>query len=230
MDFTISGLIASACNHQTALVSVLMAVGGGSVLAWFKKWLPAPVVHVANILGLNWDTVAVAAYHAVKDEKSSLAEVKAGPVAALLLAVALGLSACSTAPSTTGIANPVQTLAQFTVTDLQAASADAHASNDVAAYQCYDYLAKVVPTIQPTAPAGTVGAFLAFQKARDLANGLNRANAGLSQLNLACAPLVIDAQTTINKLALLGVGAASTGGVLLPLAPGLNAAIGASVP
>ena len=128
---------------------------------------------------------------------------------------------------------PLQKLAAFTVSDLQAASADAHTSNDQAAFQCYDYLVKVIPTIQPSQASGTVGAFLAFQKARDLAHGLNSANSNLTQLNLACAPLVIDTQTTINKLAILGVGATATtatGGVLSPLLTAFNSAVAPLAP
>lgn len=144
-----------------------------------------------------------------------------------LLAIA-ALAGCSNLPipvpgptgTTTPVAN-VQGLAQFTVADLQAASLDAKAQvpPDVTAYQCYDFLATVIPTIQIPGGGATVGAFVAFQKARDLANGVSGIQGQLKSLNLACAPLVIDTQTTVNKLLLLGVGVAGTGGILAPLVP-----------
>lgn len=112
-----------------------------------------------------------------------------------------------------------QGLAAFTVADLQAASADAKAQvpPDVTAGQCYDFLITVIPTIKGPASGQTVGAFVAFQKARDLANGATAVNGVLKNLNLACAPLVIDTQTTINKLIVLGAGIGATGGALAPM-------------
>lgn len=105
---------------------------------------------------------------------------------------------------------PVSALANFTLADLQSASDDAHAAADQTAFQCYDYLIKALPALQSQAKAGSVGAVYAFQRTRDLT-----AKAGnLSGLNLACAPLVIDTQTTINRLAVLGLG----GKVLAPIA------------
>lgn len=108
-------------------------------------------------------------------------------------------------------ADPLSQLSAFTLADLQAASADAHAQTppDVTAYQCYDYLIALVPTITPPGQVPTMGAILIFQKNRDLANGLSTANSQLKSLNLACAPLVIDTQTLINRLALIGAGTAA---------------------
>jgi hypothetical protein len=141
-------------------------------------------------------------------------------------AVASVATAPAQAPS-----DPIQKLAAFTVADLQAASADAKAQTppDTTAAQCYDFLAVVVPTLRPASGQGTVGAFVAFQKARDLANGVTATNGVLKSLNLACAPLVIDTQTTINRLLLVSAGVAATGGALAPFAAGLPA-IGAALP
>jgi len=148
------------------------------------------------------------------------------PIISLLAAMFLASCAGTPAPvtgTTTGPVSGIQGLASFTVADLQAASADAHAQvpPDQTAYQCYDYLASVIPTIQLPAGMSTVGAFVAFQKARDVANGVSGIQGQLKTLNLACAPLVIDTQTTINKLLLLGAGAAATGGatVFVPFVP-----------
>jgi hypothetical protein len=136
--------------------------------------------------------------------------------------LALGLAACAgTATVSTGGPAPVstpavQSLAQFTIADLMAASADAKAQTppDITASQCYDFLIAFLPTIQLPGSGQTVGAILVFQKGRDLINGATGINGQLKSLNLACAPLVIDTQTTINKLLLLGGGAVATGGLL----------------
>ena len=150
-----------------------------------------------------------------------------------VLSIALLLAACAgqppvavttstgavtiSAPTTT--APDTQSLAQFTLADLMAASADAKAQTppDVTAAQCYDFLIAFLPTVQVPGQGQTVGAILAFQKARDLVNGATSVNGQLKSLNLACAPLVIDVQTTINRLALMGAGAAATGGTAAPL-------------
>lgn len=113
--------------------------------------------------------------------------------------------------------DPLADLKAFTLADLQAASADAHANNDATAYQCYDFLAKVLPTLPTFQPGSTVGAVLAFQKLRDLQSGLQSQQGALKSLDVACAPLVIDTQTTINRLALIGAGAYATGGAAVPL-------------
>lgn len=127
--------------------------------------------------------------------------------------------------------DPVQQLAAFTVADLLAASQDAKAQTppDTTASQCYDYLAAVIPTLKGPGAGQTVGAFVAFQKARDLANGVTAANGALKSLNLACAPLVIDTQTVVNRLLVVGAGIAATGGALAPFAGALPA-LGAALP
>lgn len=122
--------------------------------------------------------------------------------------------------------NPLAQLATFTLGDLQAASADAKAQSpaDVTASQCYDFLIVLLPTLPSFSPGAQLGAVLAFQKLRDLQNGVSGAQGALKSLNLACAPLVIDTQTVINKLLLVGVGTAVTSSSLAPLGamlPGL---------
>lgn len=126
--------------------------------------------------------------------------------------------AAATTPSPASSNDPLAQLAAFTLADLQSADADAKAQNppDVTASQCYDYLIAVIPTIKLPG-LNTVGAILAFQRGRDLANGLNASQGRLKSLNLACAPLVIDAQTTLNRLIAVGGGAAVSTSVGLPL-------------
>lgn len=151
--------------------------------------------------------------------------------ACLALFAVLGTSACAGNPVSVApvgsvavapaAAEPsaVEKLSAFTVADLQAASLDAKAQNppDVTAYQCYDFLAALVPTLKGPGPGDTVGVFVALQKARDLANGVTSSTGALKNLNLACAPLVIDTQTVVNRLLLVGAGTASAKAALGPL-------------
>lgn len=153
-------------------------------------------------------------------------------IAAMVALMALG--ACAQKPSATSTtaapSDPISVLSSFTVADLQAASVDAHANNDPAhSWTCWDYLAAQVSALKPAGTMPTVGAFLAFQKARDLANGVQSANGALAGLNVACAPVVIDTQSTLNKLALLAAGTAATGGALAPALGGLGA-LGPALP
>lgn len=141
----------------------------------------------------------------------------------LAIGFALALAGCTTtAPPPAGApvasSDSLSGLAKFTVADLQAASADAHAQTppDETAFRCYDFLITAIPTLTPSSSGNTVGAFVAFQKLRDLHNGVSSAGGALKSLTLACAPLVIDTQTVVNKLLLLGAGTFATGGAVAP--------------
>jgi len=147
-------------------------------------------------------------------------QVKVQPPVTLTPTATTTTSTASTAPT-----DPLAQLKAFTLTDLQAASTDAHTNNDPTAAQCYDFLIKTLPTLPSFTPGTTVGAFVAFQKLRDLNNGVQSQTGTLKSLNLACAPLVIDTQTVINKLLLIGAGAAATGGAIEPIAPVIGAAL-----
>lgn len=135
----------------------------------------------------------------------------------ILFALPLLLAACSTTTSTTtGPAGAINRVASFTVADLQAADADAVANNDQIAHACYPALIKFVQSVQGSSTNTTVaGAFSAFQKARDLGN---QAQAGVpTYLTIGCAPLVVDTQTLMTKLAAIGVGSAATAGAIFPI-------------
>ena len=121
--------------------------------------------------------------------------------------------------------NPLAVLQQFTVADLQAALADAKAQTppDTVAATCYAALIPFVQSqVQNPLPAGA-GAFQALQKARDakayLAN-IQSPTGPLAGLNTACAPLVLDVQSTLVTLGIsVGIianpaGAAATLGGL----------------
>lgn len=143
-------------------------------------------------------------------------------------ATATTTPASTTVTTTTGTTtppppspNPLGDLGNFTIADLQAALADANAQTppDVTSAQCYQYLIGALPTFQQAgAQPATVGAFVIFQKARDLAHGVGNVVGGqMTALNLACAPLVTDVKFTIAKLAAIGVGSAATAGAILPV-------------
>lgn len=118
--------------------------------------------------------------------------------------------------------NPLVVLQTFTVTDLQAALADAQGQTppDQAAVNCYTALIPLVQTgVANPLPTG-LGAFQLLQKARDakalLAN-IQSPSGPLSQINIACAPLVMDAQAVLIQLGIVGGTVAATGGLGLTL-------------
>jgi hypothetical protein len=122
--------------------------------------------------------------------------------------------------------NPVLVLQQFSVTDLQAALADANAQTppDTTAANCYQALITVIqnPVANPL-PAGP-GLFQLLQKARDAKNWISQlqANNGpLSAVNAGCAPLILDGQNTLIQLGILSGAVIGTGG-LIPLIPPLG--------
>lgn len=146
------------------------------------------------------------------------------PVTRNLIALGLAALAAGCTPNTAGgAANPpaalgqVQaTLQKFTVADLQAADADAKAHHDTIAATCYEALIPVVqaqPSLIPSAlPKGL---FTAFQEGRDGVSAIQAVPSALKGLNVACGPLVLDAQQTILALGLKVAPAA------LPILPPL---------
>lgn len=108
----------------------------------------------------------------------------------LAAALSLSLGACTslTGGGTTSAPDDLQQLATFTVADLQAADADAVANHDDIAHACYPALEEFIQSL-PSSNASTtvVGAFGAFQRARDLRNV---AVGGVpTYLTLGCGPL-----------------------------------------
>lgn len=105
------------------------------------------------------------------------------------------------AAAATPIQDNLQKVAAFTIADLANADADAVANNDQIAHMCYPALSRFVTELQGSASGTVSGAFGAFQRARDLAN---KANAGLPQyLTIGCAPLFVDANAMIVRIAAL---------------------------
>jgi hypothetical protein len=123
--------------------------------------------------------------------------------------------------------NPLLLLQTFTVTDLQAALADANAQTppDIDAAACYTALLPIIQSnLANPLPAGP-GVFQALQKARDakafIAN-LQSPTGPLSALNRACAPLVMDVNATLLALGVSTGIVAGTGGLAIPALPGLS--------
>jgi hypothetical protein len=155
---------------------------------------------------------------------------------ALAGALGLGLAACAgpaqppaatTAVSGTqaAVQQPLQGLASFVTTDLQNAVSIAKASNDTDAVQCYQYLIPQVTAAQQQlgtlAPADISGGFSAFEAGRVAVNNVKGMVNGVPQgLNDACAPLVLDASSTLVALA-AKVGVTIALPTALPLAAAL---------
>jgi len=125
----------------------------------------------------------------------------------LCLAALVGACAASGGTGSTaapgGLGQVQTTLQKFTVADLQAADADAKAHHDTLAATCYEALVPVIqaqPNLIPsTAPKGL---FTAFQEGRDGVNAIQAVPTALKGLNVACGPLVLDAQQTVLALGL----------------------------
>jgi hypothetical protein len=114
--------------------------------------------------------------------------------------------------------NPVAVLQAFSLTDLQAALADAQGQTppDAIAASCYQALITVIgnPIANPL-PSGP-GLFQLLQKGRDLKTAianLQTSNGPLAPLQIGCAPLILDAQNTLIQLGILS-GAVVGGGML----------------
>lgn len=163
-------------------------------------------------------------------------------IATLTTSLVLALAGCATGPQLTGnvaadtaatqqsLTQALQNLSKFSVTDLQAASADAKAHNDPEAAMCWDGLVPIVQSIGtggalPAVPKIAGGASL-FQAVRDILQGGLAATTGtpvvVKQINMACGPLYVSARADIAKV-LIMVGAAAAGG------PGVGGAVG-SIP
>ena len=124
------------------------------------------------------------------------------------------------------VTNQIALIQAFTVSDLQAALADAQAQTppDTVSASCYSALIPIVQSnVANPLPAG-LGGFQALQKARDLQNliaNINSPNGPLAPLVTACAPLILSVQNVLVGLGLkagLVAGIAASGGVALPIA------------
>jgi len=123
--------------------------------------------------------------------------------------------------------NPLLVIQQFTATDLTNAYNDAMAQTppDSVAAACYTALLTVVNNPINNPLPNAPGAFLLFQKARDLQallSNLQSPTGPLAPINTACAPLILSAENTLIQLGIIGGGVtavAATGGAALPAMP-----------
>lgn len=112
-----------ACAHSELCAYLLTAFGAGSIVAWFKKYLPAPVAHLANLFGLNWPELIPVA----KALLSAVRTPAVPPTAIVVLTVGLGLTLALSACSSKQVANIQATnqAIQQTMVTLQPVASDA---------------------------------------------------------------------------------------------------------
>lgn len=117
--------------------------------------------------------------------------------------VAAKIKAAVTGQPLPAPANPISSIEQFTLDDLNAAAADAAAQNppDTRHGPCWTQLAAVVTSINPAGilPKG-LGAAQAVQKVFDLQSTFQGHQAWKDQLAMSCALTVADLATDINTL------------------------------
>lgn len=121
-------------------------------------------------------------------------------------------------------ANPLAVLQSFTLADVDAALADAQANNDKVSTPCWQALHDAISTQQAPNLTLPKGVFSGIQKARDLkvlAQNALSSNSPLANLNIACAPLILDGQNTLLLLGVSVGAVAGTGGLALPAIPGI---------
>jgi hypothetical protein len=130
-------------------------------------------------------------------------------------------TAAATTPAPAGIAGALAKVQAWTVTDLNAALADATAHGDQVAMTCYPALITLVQNATTTGalPSATPkGAFSTFQAGRDLANAATGLPGTLKGLNVPCGPMALDAEQTIAQLA-LQIGGPAAVAVIAPKFP-----------
>jgi hypothetical protein len=173
------------------------------------------------------------------NRRSFLVKHMLGPPLAAVLVVG-ALAGCANAPAPTAAvgsalvtpagaaapaATPLQGLGQFVTADLQNALSIAQANSDTVAAQCYQYLIPQVAAAQKQlgtlAPTNISGGFSAFEAGRVAVTNVKGLVNGIpAGLNIACAPLVLDAGNTLVGLAAkVGVTIALPAGGLAALLP-----------
>lgn len=131
-------------------------------------------------------------------------------------ALSLIVSACASNTPPNGMAgDPLKVIHSLALEDVQSALLDARAHNDRVAAMCYAKLIEVIDeaSLDSAGPAGVVSA---FQRARDVAQ---QATDGFvpQDVNISCAPLVLDAQQTLVRLAAVFGGRAALNGIMVPV-------------
>lgn len=130
--------------------------------------------------------------------------------------------------------NPLLVLQAFTLSDAQAALADANGQTppDTVAAACYTAIIAMLGNPLSDPLPQQPGLFIAYQKARDakaFLSSIQSPTGPLAPLNQACAPLVLDAQQTLIGLGVATgvIAATATAGgaplLALPALPSLSA-------
>ncbi len=236
---TVAYVLGTLTLIEQAVVSGQISFEGLLPLAW----IPIIKTTASDFITLNGILLIGQPVSAVKwPTPSTIITKPDGTIAKVVLALAIGaalafafpLSAMAqtkTAPAKAvakvtiaqAQTNPLAVLQQFSIADLQAALADAQANNDVTTIPCWTALLAGVQAQQAAAPALPAGVFSAIQKTRDLkiqAANLLAANGPLANLNIACAPLLMDANATLAAFGIATGVVVGTGGIALPALPG----------
>ena len=232
------------------LTFLMVAIQGATTITWSQSGLDPKILFWISQGGSYFTLLLTFAIHGTIPGVNAVSMPGTTPIvppavkviiaffAILLLSLLLILPASAqqpakVAPKLTSAQvqqNPLLLLKQFSATDLQAALADANSQTppDTTSSQCYTALLALVNSpINSPLPAGP-GLFQALQKARDikafLAN-IQSPNGPLSQLNLACAPLLMDVNATLLALGIgtgLVAGGVAAGPAALPALPALG--------
>lgn len=207
------------CANNGALLTQIIAWVGGTVaasavLSNSKTLASLPVIGpILNVVGANWASWLRAAAAKAAEETTK----KVPALAALIFSAGL-LAACAQS-TTPGAAapDPIAQIAQFSLSDLQAADAEAVVANDVLGHACYPALTQFIQSL-PSAPAGTTvtGAFALFEAARITRIQVEGAVGGgvPNYLKLGCGGLLSDERLFLIRLGAIGAAGAATGGLV----------------
>lgn len=207
-------------------VAVEMQIGSGSMSITHMfpaAWVPG----IQEAMGdLGTIGALILAYGSHGREIPDMQIPKVPPVAKIGAAILLAIMIGSLWPDPASAQGPVKTPAKtatapvtrdpqsvlktFVVNDIQAALDDATANNDQAAIDCWTAMLPAIQSAQNPLPT-KLGAFLALQKARDAVRGIDMFKAGvgpLADLKNKCAAIIVDTNTFLIRLGVLGGGAA----------------------
>lgn len=214
----------------------LAFIFGASGLGALRHGVGTSVINIAQqLMPLVLQSLSVMQNQAKAPE--TITGARKAPIAKLLpfalaLALAGALSACATAP---GALNPLSGLndvltkfTTWTVADAQAASADAHAHNDVIAYTCWDWVSTKAQATGAGPLAPISGLMSGLQVARDIRRTVMT---GVSDdFQVHCGPLILDEENVILKSGLMAGITAAGGPAGLGVLQGAVGGIGAGLP
>lgn len=210
-------------------IILLLATSAATYFHSTNQLTPAIAADVADLLAFAWSLYSNRAMKLVPSNSVAIAPeniqtvsnpvgstaivtsssgktVGAKVVGALLLALLIG---GNIQPGHAATADPLAALKAFTVSDIQGALDDAKAQNDTQGVQCWSALLPAVQS-QQAIKLQKLGVFTALQKARDLdrlVSSIQSPTGMLSTLKDACASVIVDTNTFLLKLGVVGGGA-----------------------